>query len=163
MWPLVDGTFLSFIEVTGGVTGHATCRDGTISDGFNLHSARGISQQNLIREPSPWLHLRGKCKRPPSRGGAEQGFQKSFFFCVLIVEKCGPFDVCCRFKRTQTVSEPFTLGLLNCPCSVPPKRSITPPQDHCAVWRVRPRKGLACEKRRERKTEGEKVAFSGIC
>lgn len=39
--------FLSFIEVTGRVTGHAICRDGAISDGFNLHSVHGASQQNL--------------------------------------------------------------------------------------------------------------------
>lgn len=53
VWPLVDGTFLSFIEVTEGVTGHAICRDGAISDGFNLYSAHGASQLNLIWEPSP--------------------------------------------------------------------------------------------------------------
>lgn len=46
--PFLDGTFLSFIEVTGGVTGHAICRDGAISDGFNLHSAQGAPQQHLI-------------------------------------------------------------------------------------------------------------------
>lgn len=53
VWSLVDGTFLSFIEVTGRVTGHAGCRDGTISDGFNLYSAHGASRHNLIWEPSP--------------------------------------------------------------------------------------------------------------
>lgn len=53
VWPLLDRTFLSFIEVTGGVRGHAICRDGTIYDGFNLFSAHGASQQNLIWEPSP--------------------------------------------------------------------------------------------------------------